>query len=547
MKKLLSLLMTVLTSLYAQAQYKIDSTFNMNGTNEFTQYAGNIVNGDRLAYTADNDIIVAGRWNDQLTVWKYKQSGSLDASFGHSGLNYIPMPAGVSTWVKAVLVQNDGKIVVLAEAELWSPSVDYTRASMVIARFLPDGTIDSTFQSTGFINTRLINSFEYHPVSLAYDSTANALIVGGWAIEYGAYSCPIGSGQWFVAKYLSDGALDNTFHSTGFIQSTSGALAQTYPTTTPMAIVLDAQPIAGGKILAAGIFNGLDSAFFSFRLKPDGNYDSTYAFNGINVTRIDSFHIATSPSVTYARILNDESIIFNSQYLLYGTAGAPDSTIILHVYKKDNAGNTQTSFGNSGFLTFRHIALRNQMAIDDHNRIIYCWYNSLPAGTQTIYFKRLNPNGSIDGSFGTGGIFTSRPVTGDTYMNSSTMNDIIFNKANDDISLVSFRSATYDPATFRIHNYSLDPNYIPTGINNANTETNFVFVYPNPATEAFTIATTTNGAYKMYDITGSMIVNGKLAAGANKIELPADFAKGIYFVQVVDAVKNVTTKRLLVQ
>ncbi len=200
------------------AQYVIDSTFNLTGTNEFTMWPGNIVNGEKMAYTATNDIIVAGRWIDRLTVWKYNQTGDLDTTFGIGGLSYIEMPAGVSTWVRDVEIQPDGKIVVLAEGELINFSnFNYSLSTITLGRFLPNGDPDSSFNSTGLLNIDLLPSYEYHPRCLVLDTLTNSIFVGGWNVDYGSYHCPIGVGNWFIAKFKENGSLDATFNSTGFI------------------------------------------------------------------------------------------------------------------------------------------------------------------------------------------------------------------------------------------------------------------------------------------------------------------------------------------
>jgi uncharacterized delta-60 repeat protein len=530
-------------SFTANSQYIIDTSFNTNGTNEFTAYAGNIVNGDRLAYTATNDIIVAGRWIDRLSVWKYNQTGDLDASFGSAGMNYIIMPGGTNTWVREVKIQPDGKIVVLAESELVSfPSYAYSQSSIVLARFLSNGMPDPTFGSSGLVNMDLMPAYEYHPLCMSLDAGGN-IFVGGTDVQYGSYDCPNGTGEWFIAKYQPDGSLDLTFHTTGFIQSTSNALAQTYATITPMAMVLDVKPLQDGKLLAAGALNAQDSSYFSLRLKPDGTYDSSYALNGINLTFINSFIIPSS-ELTYANILDDESIIYNTQYVTYGSAGVPDSSD-LYVYKKDNLGNTETSFGSGGFLTFHQTSLRTRMTVDNAGRIIYCWYNPLPSGTQRVYFRRLFPNGATETTFGAGGILASEPIPGDTYLNACVMNDIEFNSANDDITLVALRSATYVPNnTFRVLNYHLDTNY-HTQVTTINKGEDKFLVYPNPSDGIFTIDVNTNAAFTIFKSTGELISSGKLNAGKNA--LTTNLPKGLFILHVTEESGKISSRKLMVK
>lgn len=507
MKKILLSLAIMFSGFCANAQYEIDSTFNLNGSNEFTMWAGNITNGERVAYTANNDVIVAGRWlTDRLMVWKYNQNGQPDNSFGTNGYSYVTPVGGTNTWVRDLEIQADGKIVVLAQSEWLSwPNYDYTQAWITIARFLPDGTPDSTFDTDGVLVMDLMPGFEYMPICMALDANNN-IFVGGWVLEYGSYDCPIGSGAWFIAKYLPSGALDLTFNSTGFIQSTSGALAQTYTTDTPMAIVHDVKPLDGGKLLAAGAFNAMDSTYFSIRLNANGTYDNTYGLNGISLTQINTFTIP-STELTYVKILDDESIVYHAQYVIAGAYNTPD-TCDMYIYKKDNAGNTQTSFGNNGFLHFFNYANRTRLDVDNQDRLIYSWSEFLSPTSQPVFFRRYNANGTPDNSFGNGGVLITYPLLGEQYVTKSYLTAMKINPANDDITLVAWRTAPYAPNTFRVLNYSVNPSSGQSIEDVAGRDD--ISIYPNPNSGKFTVHARQHASYRIYNCLGKSIHAGTL-------------------------------------
>ena len=544
MKKLISLLAFSTCLSAIKAQYVIDSTFNTNGTNEFLEFAGNTVNGQKLAYTATDAIIVAGRWNNQLTVWKYDQDGTTDGGFGENGLSYFPIPSSDFTDVKSVVVQNYGKITVLAEATLQGPNIDFWQGSIVLARFLADGTPDSTFNNTGLVIIKLESGFEYQPRCMSVDQN-NRISVGGIASVYGDFGCSSGVGKWFVANFLEDGSLNTGFNAIGYVQGTSSDIAQTFQTDTPFAMVLDVKALPNGKLVAAGALNAQDSCYFSMRFNSDGSYDNAYGLNGRQINPIQAHRILSNQQ-TYAKILADESILYHVQYPLQGNNGAPDS-MMFYVYKATNLGTTETSFGTNGLLTLNEITGGIRLAIDDQNRLVYAWYNRLPAGTQRVYFRRLLPNGSPDLTFSAAGFMVHEPLLNDPFLNASSMNDILFNAANTDLTLVSFRSAMYAPnSTFRVLNYLIDPNYSNLGVENLE-EDDVILVYPNPSSGIFSIDVKTAGTGTIYSDLGILVGSWEFSKGVHTIELPNELADGIYLLEISDHHSYSVKKKLIYQ
>ncbi len=310
-----------------------------------------------------------------------------------------------------------------------------------------------------------------------------------------------------------------------------------------MAQVLDIKLLEGGKIRAVGAFHNLDSTYFSLQLNANGDYDSLYGVNGISLKLLSDFGTPLT-ELTYAHILNDESAIFNSQYVIDGFGSIPDSSNI-HVYKMDANGNTETSFGNNGFLMLSQTSNRTWMTVDNQGRVVYAWYTPLPTGTQTVYFRRLLSNGAPDLSFGVGGILTSEPVQGDVYMSECTLRDIKINNANDDLTLVAFRSASYVPTTFRVLNYSIDQEPSVT-IPETYSEDLSIILYPNPNNGVFTIAASESSTFHIYSTTGAMILKGNLNIGINGIDL-SEFNKGVYFIHITHSEGKVICKKIIIR
>jgi len=551
MKKLVTLLFFTGLAVASKAQYVIDSTFNSNGSNEFVELAGNIVNGQRFAYTANNDIIVAGRWNNQVTVWKYKQDGSLDNTFGLEndfnidGLSYIPESFNDYTDVMDVTVQPDGKIVVLAESTFEDGNIASWQAWIVLARFLPDGKPDSTFNGTGLVYTKPQSGYEFRSRTMAIDEN-NQIYVGGFASVHGDYDCVSGPGiaNWFIANFKENGSLDSTFNSVGYILSEASDLTQPAQATYPFAIVRDLKTLPNGKLLAAGSIHMVDSSYFSARFNSDGSYDNTYHSNGRSIQHIQNHQVANN-ELTYVKILPDESIVYHLENAgLEVSPGVIDSMDIF-IDKVDAAGNLETTFGNNGSLIMHERAWTVKMTSDNQNRLVYSWYNNAPDGVQRVYFKRLMPNGMPDMTFAAGGFYVHEPLLNDPYANPSDLNDILFNDANTELTLLSLRSASYVPNnTFRLLNYFIDPNYSNLGTNELSENDGFS-IYPNPTSGVLTFDLKSNAKSVLYDAIGNDVGTWELVEGTNTIQLSSALTEGVYYLKVMEDNQRITTKKII--
>lgn len=532
MKKYPLFILTLITAVLAHAQYHIDSTFNGTGTNEFTQYAGNIVNGKKVAYAADNNLVVAGRWNTNLTVWKYKQDGDLDLTFGTNGISYFDLSvfnADIWVIVKDLEIQDNGKIVVLADAFLYSSNFDYSQSSIVLARFNSDGSPDLSFNSTGLLITKPNSNFNYDSRCLDIDDATSQIYVGGTVTEYGSFSCPFGTGAWFVANFTDSGAYDLTFNSSGYVQETADDLAQGFFTPqTPMSVVLDVKALPNDRLSFAGALNNMDHAMFTARLNADGTYDNSYATAGRKALQ-DADYQFPSNGLCWATILQDGSSLFHVNM----TSATNADSVNFVVYKFTNTGNPDLTFGTNGIRTFSELVYGMlRMITDTNNRLIYSWYNKPLGAEQYVNFRRLMPDGSDDAAFGYQGYYEHLPVANETYFSGSYVEDLAINPENNDLTIIAYRSASYVPnGSFRILNYHVDlinDNLsVQTLPDNENT-----FIYPNPTDGRVSVETPVSGKFSLVQANGALVLNGNLGAGNNSFDWSEEVDNGLYFLQI---------------
>jgi uncharacterized delta-60 repeat protein len=298
-----------------------------------------------VAVQQDGKIVVAGeslvscfmclsRAYSFATV-RYQRDGSLDRGFGDDGRVITRMGAAREDHASAVLVAPDGKIIVAGQADARDPSdsqgnfAGYHREFAVV-RYLPNGKPDHQFGQAGKAKLLGIKSAAY---AIATDAQGR-IVVGGRKFENGRARMNA-SGQGFrtpllVARYRSDGTVDESFGSTGIFALEQ---APAYQTVAGQVVYGDertslaVQP--GGKIIAAGGFlhvvQGKLIAAESllqpglgilFRISSDGSLDQSFDKQGLSF-RADDLAVqpdgklllagATRGKIILARLNSDGS------------------------------------------------------------------------------------------------------------------------------------------------------------------------------------------------------------------------------------------------
>ncbi|MCU1267467.1 MAG: Na-Ca exchanger/integrin-beta4 [Acidobacteria bacterium] len=120
------------------ANGSLDSTFGTAGLVS-TDFNSSLDVASDAAVQADNKIVVAGQSGSMFTLVRYNEDGSLDTSFGTSGK---VSPFGGSA--RGVAIQPDGKIVAIGGD-----------GGFALVRYYPDGSLDTSFDSDGIVFTNI--------------------------------------------------------------------------------------------------------------------------------------------------------------------------------------------------------------------------------------------------------------------------------------------------------------------------------------------------------------------------------------------------------
>jgi len=207
------------------------------------------------------DFIPGESSNTDFALARYNPDGTPDATFGNGGQVSTDF-VGLEDDAFSILIQPDGKIVAVGSAN--DPATFYDFAA---ARYLSNGTIDTTFGVAGKVRTDFGDQ-NFDRARSAALQTDGRIVAAGFAISQNG-----GVQNFAVARYTSNGVLDTTFSRDGKTQIDFGNCCQS---ATKVLLQSD------GKIITVGGSNGESSEddFLLARLNPRGSLDNTFGVGG---------------------------------------------------------------------------------------------------------------------------------------------------------------------------------------------------------------------------------------------------------------------------
>ena len=207
------------------------------------------------------DFIIGESSNTDFALARYNSDGSPDATFGNGGQVSTDF-VGLEDDAFSVLIQPDGKIVAVGSAN--NPATYYDFAA---ARYLSNGTIDTTFGIAGKVSTDFGDQNFDRARSAALQPDGR-IVAAGFAISQNG-----GVQNFAVARYTSTGVLDTTFSGDGKNQIDFGDCCQ-----SANKVLLQSD----GKIITVGYANteDSDSDFLLARLNPRGSLDASFGVGG---------------------------------------------------------------------------------------------------------------------------------------------------------------------------------------------------------------------------------------------------------------------------
>ena len=406
------------------ADGSLDSSFGTGGkvVTVFSDYSAIL----EIAIQADGKIVAAGySINDatyyDFTLARYNLNGSLDASFGMGGIVTTDFFGGDNEAADSVAVQADGKIVAAG-------GVGDFGSSFALARYNTDGSLDNSFDLDGKIFT---NFDGYSSASAVAIQTDGKIVAAGYSSHCVFFSCS--NNDFAIARYNSNGSLDNTFDTDGKVLTDFGS------DDFGSSVALQ----SNGKIVAAGYSWSGNETFDLARYNMDGSLDTSFDADGKVTTDFGGSREAASDCAVQA----DGKIIaagYTGDYL--------NNDLALSRYNAD--GSLDTTFSGDGKLTASIViasSVAKAVAIQDDGAIILAGYSTSGANTDFAVaryyggsldtsFKKITPIGNLEDVANAVAIQADGKIVAAGYSNNGTSRDFALVRYNADGSL----DATFD-------------------------------------------------------------------------------------------------------
>jgi uncharacterized delta-60 repeat protein len=327
----------------------------------------------RVVVQSDGRIVTTGQ--DALgdfVLARYTTSGALDTSFNGTGKVVTSLSGSCHGQARALALQADGKIVVVGTS---CPNFTSTR-NFTIYRYNPDGSLDTTFGSSG---KATVNFYGKASEAWAVAVQDGLIWVAGYA-----------GSDFALARLTSSGTLDYSFGGG------SGTVTSAVGTGSAFANNLVIQ--ADGKPVLAGYASSSGTVFAVVRYTTNGTLDSTFGTGGKVLTHVGGTFAGNSAIATSLAMQSNGDIVaagyantsssgyYRFAAVRYTTTGALDTTF------GSGTGKVLTAIGSSD-------AIGNDVAIDSNGGIIVGGYSSAGSYRQ-LTLNRYDQSGNLDYSFG---------------------------------------------------------------------------------------------------------------------------------------------------
>jgi uncharacterized delta-60 repeat protein len=274
-------------SKFALARYDSDGTLDPSFGGGDGKVTTNFTTGDdevsSLALQPGGEILVAGgsaqnRANPKVVVARYLPDGSLDPTFSGDGKVTTDLSAA-KDYANAATLQNDGKIIVGGLA-----AVSGSRASFELIRYKSNGSLDTSFSGNGKLTTNF---------TARDDSVQGIVVRSDLDIVAGGIAGSGGSNANFaLAYYQPDGKLDPSFG--GGDGKVMTDITAGYDAAWDLVIQPDDKVVAGGEVSGSGGRFAATRYLVNGRLDPDFGGDGKVTANF--TTRSDfAFGLARLP------------------------------------------------------------------------------------------------------------------------------------------------------------------------------------------------------------------------------------------------------------
>lgn len=367
----------------------LDSSFGVAGQ-VMTDFHRSADLANAVAIQSDGKLIVGGTTytnndftGEDFALARYTTNGTLDSSFGTQGKVTTDFP-GLAGVISAIVVQPDGKIVVAGGT---FPLFVFL-GDLTLARYNTNGSLDSSFGGGGIVKLEFGDQGSYG-AALVLQGDGKILVAGTHFVDFS--SDDSSNTDFALARLNSDGTLDSTFGNGGLVTTDFDGFND-----DALSVLIQRD----GKIIAVGSAKN-PANFYDFaaaRYLANGTIDTSFGVAGKVRTDFGDHNFDQARSavlqpdgklVAAGFAISHGGGVQNFAVARYDSNGALDPTF-------DSDGMTQFTFGSCCQSAY-------SVLLQNDGKIITVGYPNSESSDSDFLLARLNPNGSIDPTFGIGG------------------------------------------------------------------------------------------------------------------------------------------------
>ena len=459
----------------------------------------------------DGKIIISGYEYDedqfvpQIKVWRLNADGRPDTGFGSGGyVRIFSDPYFNQEYGGYTALQPDGKIIGVGTVH------DYNRiypGHIVLFRLKTDGSFDSSFGTNGKAYPAFGGTGTFAEADAFLLKPDGKIVVTGRLNLNEAESRQVA-----LAQFLPDGKFDSSFGVNGVaVSPTANAGIAGWALTL----------VTGNKIVAAFSFQTMDRQYHSVlvRYNADGSRDSTFGTKSVTPNEGISSRY-NYPKISLA-VQDDGKIV---EYVAYRYSSG--------LYRYEADGQPDVGFGTGGLVELPG-STTSSIVIDAQKRILIAGHGP--------YIARFLPCGSLDSSFGTGGLLRTDFGSLFPYPGSVDVAQALTFQPDGKLLNFGYVQHVVDEFYDYNENFAIARYILPSGSAMARavpalpalTTKAVPVVYPNPVHDVLTIGGLNAGTSYTLSVTNA---EGKQVAvrqsgGAATVSLPVHhLAAGVYAV-----------------
>jgi uncharacterized delta-60 repeat protein len=360
--------------------------------------------GNAVLPDAKDRILIAGSstnsaGNTDMTVWRFNTDGSLDTTFNGTGFVVHNSAAGGNADDAASALALDLHGRILVTGSSRNLAGN---ADMVIWRFNPDGSFDATFNGGGIV----VNN---SAAGGNADDAGNAITIDsqGRIVVAGTSRNIAGNIDMAIWRFNANGTIDTALNGSGIV--VHNAAAGGNADDAGNAVTTDAQ----GRIIVTGtsINNAGNIDMAIWRFNANGSLDS--ALNGSGIVVHNSAAGGNGDDAGKSVVLDPQGRI-----VVAGTSRNNAGNADMVIWRFNADGALDANFNGDGIVVNNGAAgsngddSGNAITIDADGRLLVTGISRNIAGNADLVIWRYNSDGRIDTTFGADGIVVHNGAAG---------------------------------------------------------------------------------------------------------------------------------------